>query len=184
MGLLNRLEQVIEILGEGLAEEERERAPAQPVRILVEDGADDDVTEAPAEPPASDSAEPSSPPAADPPADLEGVPEGMMLVPLSAWEQVLLQLGNIHEAGRDLADSRERAARAEERYAFEQERRKERDREITTLRGELEALRAQPAPTATAPTPSRPTPPGAVPVEVAPTAQIREGFRRLFVRRY
>lgn len=178
MGLLSRLEQVIEILGEGLAEEERERAPAQPVRIVVEDGSDQGPEGARAEEPEEAPAEEPKEVPEEAAVELEGVPEGMMLVPLSAWEQVLLQLGNLHEAGRDLAESRERAARAEERYGFEQERRKERDREIGALREELEALRSFPPPA-----PPRRAP-DAVPVEVTPTAQIREGFRRLFVRRY
>jgi DNA-binding transcriptional MerR regulator len=61
--------------------------------------------------------EPTPPLAAGP------VPEGAMLVPLSAWESMMEQLGHLHDAGRELADARERAGRAEEREAFQLERR-------------------------------------------------------------
>ena len=50
------------------------------------------------------------------------VPEGSMIVPVDAWERILLQLGNLHEAGRDLAEARERAARAETEAMFLRER--------------------------------------------------------------
>lgn len=50
------------------------------------------------------------------------IPEGTMLVPLDAWTKVLNQLGNLHEAGQQLAEARERAARAETEAAFLRER--------------------------------------------------------------
>ncbi|MDF1598021.1 MAG: hypothetical protein P1T08_18270 [Acidimicrobiia bacterium] len=50
--------------------------------------------------------------------------EPAVAVPRSAWEKMLEQLGNLHEAGGRLAEATERAVRAEERYAFELERRK------------------------------------------------------------
>lgn len=50
------------------------------------------------------------------------VPEGTMLVPLDAWNKVLNQLGNLHEAGQQLAEARERAAKAETEAAFLRER--------------------------------------------------------------
>lgn len=49
-------------------------------------------------------------------------PEGHMLVPLDAWERMLIQLGNLHEAGQQLADARERAAKAETETGFLRER--------------------------------------------------------------
>lgn len=65
-----------------------------------------------------------------------------VLVPLDSWQQLLRQLGNLHEAGRDLAEARERAAKAETEARF--------------LRERLAELRQQPAP---APTPEpSPTP--------------------------
>ena len=41
-----------------------------------------------------------------------------MLVPIDTWTRVLEQLGNLHQAGQDLAEARERAARAETEAAF------------------------------------------------------------------
>ena len=55
-------------------------------------------------------------PVASPPAptvDVEQVstpPPGTMLVPIDAWDKMLLQLGNLHQAGQQLAEARERAA--------------------------------------------------------------------------
>jgi hypothetical protein len=45
-----------------------------------------------------------------------------MIVPIDAWNKMLLQLGNLHEAGQQLADARERAAKAETEAAFLRER--------------------------------------------------------------
>lgn len=52
----------------------------------------------------------------------EPVPPGSMLVPIDAWEKMLQQLGNLHEAGRQLAEARERAAKAETEARFLRER--------------------------------------------------------------
>lgn len=60
-------------------------------------------------PPLPDTAEPS-------------LPEGTMLVPLDAWNRMLNQLGNLHEAGQQLAEARERAAVAETESRFLKER--------------------------------------------------------------
>ncbi len=49
-------------------------------------------------------------------------PEGSMLVPIDAWNKMLTQLGNLHEAGQQLAEARERAAKAETEAAFLRER--------------------------------------------------------------
>jgi len=46
------------------------------------------------------------------------VPEGSMLVPLDTWTRILEQIGHVHEAGQQLADARERAARAETENEF------------------------------------------------------------------
>ena len=48
-----------------------------------------------------------------------------MIVPVDAWNKMLLQLGNLHEAGRELAEARERAAKAETEATFLKERLKE-----------------------------------------------------------
>ena len=63
-----------------------------------------------------------------------GGDEEMMIVPLDAWNKVLNQLGNLHEAGQQLADARERAAKAETEASF--------------LRERLAELRQQEAPSA------------------------------------
>lgn len=43
---------------------------------------------------------------------------GGVMVPIDTWTRMLDQLGNLHEAGRDLAEARERAARAETQAEF------------------------------------------------------------------
>ncbi len=53
------------------------------------------------------------------------IPEDTMLVPIDAWNKMLAQLGNLHEAGQQLADARERAAKAETEAAFLRERLRE-----------------------------------------------------------
>ena len=50
------------------------------------------------------------------------VPEGSMLVPRDAWHRILDQLGNLHIAGQELAEARERAVRAETEVVFLRER--------------------------------------------------------------
>jgi hypothetical protein len=63
-------------------------------------------------------------PASSPILEEEAVtpPPGTMLVPIDAWDKILIQLGNLHEAGQQLAEARERAARAETEAAFLRER--------------------------------------------------------------
>lgn len=61
----------------------------------------------------------------------ESIPEGSMLVPLDAWNRMLNQLGNLHEAGQQVAEARERAAKAETEARFLKER-------LADLREELE----------------------------------------------
>jgi len=63
-----------------------------------------------------------------------------MLVPRDAWDKLMDQLGNLHEAGMQLATARERAAKAETEATFLRERlgemRSERDelKEVTRSR--------------------------------------------------
>ena len=47
---------------------------------------------------------------------------GTMIVPVDAWNKMLNQLGNLHEAGQQLAEARERAAKAETESKFLRER--------------------------------------------------------------
>jgi hypothetical protein len=49
-------------------------------------------------------------------------PPGTMIVPIDAWNKMLNQLGNLHEAGQQLASARERAAKAETEAKFLRER--------------------------------------------------------------
>jgi hypothetical protein len=100
---------------------------------------------------ATDETPPPQPPVAAPPAGSAPAPQqqpvpdeattadpGTMIVPIAAWDRVLMQLGNLHKAGQELAEARERAARAETEAVF--------------LRERLAELRAQMEP------PSPPTP--------------------------
>ena len=63
-----------------------------------------------------------------PPVDSAGAdrapdaPQGTMIVPIAAWDKMLMQLGNLHEAGQQLAEARERAAKAETEALFLRER--------------------------------------------------------------
>lgn len=57
-----------------------------------------------------------------------------VIIPLDAWTRVLNQLGNLHEAGHELAEARERAARAETQVEFLRER-------LSELRQQLEVER-------------------------------------------
>lgn len=61
-------------------------------------------------PPASSAPSPSQPPV------------DSVLVPVDQWNRLLGQLGNIHEAGQQLAEARERMARAETENEFLKER--------------------------------------------------------------
>lgn len=61
-----------------------------------------------------------------------------MIVPLDTWTRVLEQLGNVHEAGQQLADARERAARAETENEFLRE-------QLRDLKGASGARRARSA---------------------------------------
>lgn len=67
-------------------------------------------------------------PAASP---IATVASDAVLVPLDQWNRLLGQLGNIHEAGQQLAEARERMGRAETENDFLKER-------IRDLRAQLE----------------------------------------------
>jgi hypothetical protein len=71
--------------------------------------------------------------AASPPAPTAAPPvaSDSVLVPLDQWNRLLGQLGNIHEAGQQLAEARERMGRAETENVFLKER-------IRDLRAQLE----------------------------------------------
>ncbi len=101
---------------------------------------------------------PRSTPAPTPAPAVPSAGDDHMLVPRQAWEKVLAQLGNLHEAGQQLAEARERAAKAETEAAF--------------LRERLAELRA-----------GSPQPPAPAPAEPDPSAQPpRPRWRRLLGR--
>ncbi len=77
------------------------------VRTLETPGVPDDEPD--------DAVVPTAPPGTAP-------AEGTMIVPIDAWNKMLNQLGNLHEAGQQLAEARERAAKAETEVAFLRER--------------------------------------------------------------
>jgi len=58
----------------------------------------------------------------NPQKDVEVPEEGSLLVPLDAWNTVLNQLGNLHEASQQMAEARERAAKAESEADFLREK--------------------------------------------------------------
>jgi hypothetical protein len=92
--------------------------------------------------------------AVDQPEPPSSPPPGTMLVPIDAWDKMLIQLGNLHQAGQELAEARERAARAET--------------EATFLRERLAELRAAGAPFEPEPVRSPVEP------EVTPVAEVPE----------
>jgi hypothetical protein len=57
--------------------------------------------------------------------DRLGEHDGTMIVPLDTWTRILEQIGHVHEAGQQLAEARERAARAETENRFLREQVKE-----------------------------------------------------------
>ena len=88
----------------------------------MEFGSSRGVASAPAEPESSRPAVPAS-------KRNDGV-----LVPLDQWTSLLNQLGNLHQAGQQLAEARERAAKAETEARFFSERLKEMRAELTEAR--------------------------------------------------
>jgi hypothetical protein len=81
------------------------------------------------------------PPKPPPPAP-EGRPKDTgFLVPVDTWDKVLAQLGNLHQAGQELADARERAAKAEVEAQFLRERLGELRTERDSLKTERDQLR-------------------------------------------
>ena len=60
--------------------------------------------------------------------------EENMMVPISAWNKVLDQLGNLHEADKLMAEARERAAKAEAESEFLREKLKNTREELNTFK--------------------------------------------------
>jgi len=62
--------------------------------------------------------EPRAPQTQEPAITTPAPPPDTMIVPVDAWNKMLNQLGNLHEAGQQLAEARERAAKAETEAKF------------------------------------------------------------------
>ncbi|MDA9863207.1 hypothetical protein OAP09_03235 [Acidimicrobiia bacterium] len=58
--------------------------------------------------------------------------ENNLIVPLEAWQTVLNQLGNLHEANQLMAEARERAAKAEAEAEFLREKLKNTREQLDT----------------------------------------------------
>lgn len=105
-------------------------------------------------PPSAAATPPAPTPAPQPEAATPPPPPDSVLVPLDQWNRLLGQLGNIHEAGQQLAQARERMARAETENIFL----KERIRHLRTEAEEpAEAPRPEPTPLEESPGPGRGT---------------------------
>jgi hypothetical protein len=121
---------------------------------------------------------PSPPP--PPKTESSETPPGTMLVPIDAWDKMLMQLGNLHQAGQDLAEARERAARAETEVRFLKERLAEK------RAADEKAAESRPDPRPASPPPSAdhaPPATGKPMPTTAPTAKSKTpGFTRLMWR--
>jgi hypothetical protein len=96
-------------------------------------------------------------------------PDGAaMLVPRDAWDRLMDQLGNLHEAGIALAEARERAARAETEASFLRER-------LAELRTERDELKQR------ADAPQRPAPASEAGPRTA-ADHLREAYRKFLGR--
>jgi hypothetical protein len=78
-----------------------------------------------------------------------------MLVPRDAWDRLLAQLGNLHQAGQQLAEARERAAKAETEATFLRERLAEMRLERDGLRHRFEGGETEPGSDVATTTPRR-----------------------------
>jgi len=103
--------------------------------------------------------QPPTPPAPAGRAAQPETPPGTMLVPIDAWDKMLLQLGNLHQAGQQLAEARERAAKAETEAVFLKER-------LAELRTELaDAKQVKPPVRRRVPEDEPPEPISHIPIE-------------------
>ncbi|OUW44612.1 MAG: hypothetical protein CBD49_00285 [Acidimicrobiaceae bacterium TMED189] len=64
--------------------------------------------------------------------ELQATEGDNLIVPLEAWQTVLNQLGNLHEANQLMADARERAAKAEAEAEFLREKLKNTREQLDT----------------------------------------------------
>jgi len=122
---------------------------------------------------------PGPAPAPQPPASSGSAPEapeGSVLVPIDAWNRMINQLGNLHEAGQQLAEARERAARAETEASFLRER-------LSELRRQAEQpVRSAPIPAHSEPQSSVSTPAPDPQMTVAAPQEIESAWLYLYRR--
>lgn len=85
------------------------------------------------------------PPTAAASADQASFDAAHAIVPIDTWTRILEQVGNVHEAGQQLADARERAARAETENRFLKE-------QLAELKSQRRPSRRPAAPAAPGPT--------------------------------
>lgn len=62
-----------------------------------------------------------------------------VLVPVDEWSRILRQLGNLHDAGQQLAEARERAAKAETESTFLRERLRDARDQAQRLQTQIDA---------------------------------------------
>lgn len=97
--------------------------------------------------PPRDTPRPSGAASPEPPATVDHE-SGNMVVPIDAWTRILEQVGHVHEAGQQLAEARERAARAETENAFLKEQLRELKAGRGTRRPAASTARPTPDPVA------------------------------------
>lgn len=115
--------------------------------------------------PEPEATEPASPPAQPSATKAGAAPPGTMIVPVDAWNKMLNQLGNLHEAGQQLATARERAAKAETEATFLRERLAEMRAELVTARTGPQSPARDIAEDEPAPEPSGDQPPAQPPAQ-------------------
>ena len=97
-----------------------------------------------------------------------------VLVPVETWTKVMDQLGNLHQAGQDLAEARERAARAETQVEFlKQQLADEKAKRRKPSTPKAAAPAAQPA------AEPAPTPQPAVDLRAIPRARVASARNRV-----
>ena len=103
-------------------------------------------------------------------------PPGTVLVPIDAWDRMLAQLGNLHEAGQQLADARERAAKAETEATFLRQ-------QLVDMRQEIAVSRPSEEPSTRPPeVPVAPEPKGRSAVHTPNEGGITGRLRRIAAR--
>ncbi len=69
-----------------------------------------------------------------------------VLVPVDEWARILRQLGNLHDSGQQMAEARERAARAETESEFLKERLRDLRDQLTEAKEKADRPEPEPEP--------------------------------------